>query len=248
MKNFRKELIVAVIFFVVGFVIFYIIALPNDNELRIVTKTFEESNDVYSIYIEYPQFPDLPDDFNEKIETVVLGASDGFKKSADESRSRRIETSKGGENLKFDYTFGTSWAPATLSDDVVSFVIKTHFYIGGAHGGENIYTFNYDLRNDRDVTLEFLFSSSPDYLQKVSQFAINYLESRLRVSGDTLPNMSMIHDGAGPNKENFDNFTLRALDTITFYFEEYQVAPYSAGSQEVVMPLSYILPKEVAKK
>lgn len=45
----------------------------------------------------------------------------------------------------------------------------------------------------------------------------------------------MIHEGTEPIPENYDLFTISDKG-LTIYFEKYQVAPGSAGSQAVLIP------------
>ena len=46
---------------------------------------------------------------------------------------------------------------------------------------------------------------------------------------------ALFADGALPKPENYQTFVVGA-DSVTFIFQEYQVAPYAAGPQEVSLP------------
>jgi hypothetical protein len=45
----------------------------------------------------------------------------------------------------------------------------------------------------------------------------------------------MISDGTAPDADNFGTFTFTP-NTITIYFQQYQVGPYSIGMPTVTIP------------
>ncbi len=221
----------------------YLLFSNHTDTLRVEVKNYSEKTDTLDIYVEYPQFPELPKAFNEKIKNTILDAEAGFKKESLENEKARKETG-GARASSGEYTFSTEWVPDQLNTTMVSFVIRAWHYTGGAHGGQTIYTFSYDVKKKKEVVLSELFPNSPDYLARISQYAINDLKLTLEQSGGTLPNMDMLQAGASPKEENFMLFTLGSQGSITFYFSQYQVAPYVYGEQRVVMPLSFLLEKK----
>ncbi|MDP3882811.1 MAG: RsiV family protein, partial [Candidatus Staskawiczbacteria bacterium] len=91
-----------------------------------------------------------------------------------------------------------------------------------------------DLKNNKDIQLSDLFPGQPDYLQKISDFSIQNLAAQMQAKiGGT--DGAWIDQGANPSLENFSIFLINK-DNIIFYFPEYQVAPYAAGSFQVTMP------------
>jgi hypothetical protein len=56
---------------------------------------------------------------------------------------------------------------------------------------------------------------------------------------DTLQDKWMISEGTKPEANNFRNWNLEE-DGILITFEEYQVAPYVYGAQEVEIPYSVL--------
>lgn len=233
--------IVSILFIFFGW--FFFVRSAKDS-LRIVVKNYSEKTSLYDTHIEYPQFPDLPKAFNKKIQTTVLEAEAQFKKSSEENEKARKDT--GGKTIvPGEYSFAVGWVPDQLNSDMVSFVMRTAYYTGGAHGGQDIFTFNYDLKKKKEISLSELFLNTPDYLDRISQFAINELKLEMKQTSGVEPNMDMLISGASPKIENFSRFTLGAGDSITFYFPQYQVAPYVFGEQKVLMPLSYLVQKKV---
>ena len=238
----KKFLIVSVALLAIS-ILGYIYLFRGVDTLRVEVKNYSEKTDTLDIYVEYPQFPELPKAFNEKIKNTIVEAEEEFKKEALENEKMRNETRE-TSMPSAEYTFSTEWVPDQLNTDMVSFVIRAWYYTGGAHGGQTIYTFNYDLKKNKEIVLSELFPNSPDYLARISQYAINDLKLSLEQSGGALPSMDMLQAGASPQEENFRLFTLGNQGTITFYFSQYQVAPYVYGEQSVVMPLSYLLEKK----
>jgi hypothetical protein len=79
-----------------------------------------------------------------------------------------------------------------------------------------------------------IFSGQENYLQKISDYCVAELAKQItKNAGNT--DGAWIQDGAGPVAENFSKFLINK-DSITFYFEQYQVAPYAWGNFEVGMP------------
>lgn len=232
--------IVAVLVILFGWFFFF---RTTKDSLRIVVKNYSEKTSLYETHIEYPQFPDLSKTFNKKIQTTILDAEAKFKKSSEENEKARKDTG-GRATASGEYSFAVSWVPDQLNSNTVSFVVRVSYYTGGAHGGEDVFTFNYNILKKKEVALSELFLTTPDYLDRISQFAINELKLQMKQTSGVDPNMDMLIAGASPKVENFSRFTLGAGDTITFYFPQYQVAPYVFGEQKVLMPLSYLIQKK----
>jgi hypothetical protein len=91
------------------------------------------------------------------------------------------------------------------------------------------------LKRGRVLKLEDLFRPDSGYLKAVAERAVAEL-LKLDLGDD-----EWIRRGAGPGARNYAcwNFTPEGLQ-ITF--DVYQVAPYSAGRQEVVIPYAALTP------
>ncbi len=236
----KRNVIIAVVFFLVGIIFYSFWVRPDTNQLRVVVENVDEVTSLYSIHVSYPQFPDLPKEFNKKIKTTFINEITLFKIAATENMEARKETAQKDEDILSDLTYTSGWSAEQLNKNLVSVVAHTLFYQGGAHGGQKIYTFSFDVKNKHEVTLDSLFGKTKNYLEKISQFTLNDLKSQLQRESSGEPNMGMLQEGTSPKLENFSRFTVGSAETLTFYFEEYQVAPYAAGEKQVIMPISYI--------
>ncbi len=111
----------------------------------------------------------------------------------------------------------------------VRFTIQT-YYSGAAHPGDASSTVTYDLEAGKDVSMSDLFVAKADYLTEISKYCIAQLSTRdIGFQGFEL--------GATATPENYRNWNVTA-DGLMITFDEYQVAPYAAGPQTVVVPYS----------
>ncbi len=222
-------------------VLLYMLFHVDPTVVPISVHTFSEKTAGYDVALEYPEFTALPNVFNVHIKTTVLDALKVFKDTSAESEANRHAQNGKGQPA-YQYSFKQRFTPEQLSSTVISVVLYTSYFAGGAHGGADIYTFNYDRQKKHEISLDEIFSSVPDYLHRISEFTLSNLKENLRTAGGGHdPDMTMLTQGLAPTQENFSRFTLGSDHTITFYFPAYQVAAYVYGEQKVTMPLSFIL-------
>lgn len=222
-------------FFCAGIVLigYFLISDRNPNHRNLTVVSVSEKTGNLSIEAEYPQFSGLSGSFNSKIEHSVLAQIAEFKKNVSEL-SQNTHGDKKDTSDKF--IFRASWSPDQLSDSMVSILLREYSYVGGAHGIHTTETYTFDVKKKKEVTLADVFSGTPGYLERISQYAMNDIKSQLGSEAV----MDMIREGTTPNENNFAVFTLSRDNMITFYFPEYQVAPYASGEQRVTMPISFI--------
>jgi len=193
---------------------------------------------------EYPQFTNAVPAFNDRILGTVLDAAASHVKDATENWQARVATAQPGENIgqypadPNDLAFLVSWSPAQANGRFVSFIMRYGGYTGGAHGYEDMTTFNYDVAAKRDIALQDIFPNDPEYLTKLSAASRIQLAAHFKTAfgpgADVGLLTEMMETGTAPTEENFKHFTF--TDTaVTVYFEQYQVAPYAAGEQTVTI-------------
>lgn len=123
--------------------------------------------------------------------------------------------------VKTDHVLGLSW-------DVYQ------EYMGSAHPSEVLLPMMYNLDTGSQIMLADLFKPGSDYLKRLSQFCTQQLTASFAGSGYPL-----FEDGLKPTPQNFANFLIRP-EGLYFLFNPYQVAPYVAGMQEVVVPYAMV--------
>jgi hypothetical protein len=113
--------------------------------------------------------------------------------------------------------------------DLVSLKFQIMIYIqGAAHPGTHIRTVNYDLETGTYINLAQLFLPGSDYLERIANYCIEQLSGR-----DI--GFESFSSGAQPLPENYGNWNITA-GGLLITFDEYQVAAYAAGPQEVTVP------------
>ncbi len=200
----------------------------------------QDSTSTPSISYEYPQFPSLPTDLNEAISSSTLSRVAEFKGDVTDNYAARNATAiKAEAGIPLNvYSFISSWQPAQINSRFISLIIRYDSYTGGANGNQDLQTFNYDVANNRMVTLADLFTDMPDYLAYISTTTREQLRrSEAEASPGYVPGQ-MFLDGTGPTLGNFTNFTFTD-NIVTFYFPKYGVAPGSFGEQRAEISLHY---------
>ncbi len=210
------------------------INLSGDVEL--VGKQIKENNKQlnYQIDAQYPQLnggnnPNLPK-FNQVSRMVVMKDVAEFKKAmAPEEGEEPPPEDSMGSDLGIGYTI------ALAQDDLVSVKFDvSSYYQGAAHPNSYSTVLNYDLRNGKQLKLADLFNSGAKYLQTISTHCIADLKKQAKDKGLL---DDQIQEGAAPVAKNYKSWTItkRGLGIV---FDAYQVGPYAAGPQFVLVPYS----------
>ncbi|WP_291358464.1 DUF3298 and DUF4163 domain-containing protein [Desulfovibrio sp.] len=119
------------------------------------------------------------------------------------------------------------------SPKVVSVIFNVYSYTGGAHGNLVITCRNYDLASGKRLDFADLFKDPEKALELMSAYARESLTKSLGEESDE----EMIREGTAPELTNFGELALTPAG-VTIQFQPYQVGPWSAGPQQVEMPLA----------
>jgi hypothetical protein len=161
--------------------------------------------------------------FNQAVETYTQQTLQTFKEDvANLDPSIPSETSS---YIDIDYEVNNATA------DLLSVEMKITIYEAGAmHPGHTLYGINYDLQEGKFLNLADLFQPDAQYLETISSFCIDSLSSR---------NILSWEEGALPKAENYQVWNL-APEGMIIFFNEYQIAPYAAGPQSVLIPYEHL--------
>lgn len=189
----------------------------------------------------YPQFSQASDAFNKEIADAMQASVNDFKTSAGNDYEAHLKM--GGDDFQKEFTKGNYYeyqmdtTTVQSNDDMVSVVIHVGGYDGGAHGYQNVFTFNYDVKKQKDIHLSDLLSLKDASVQSRAQLTKKFLQTDNQTTLDS--NLQqMLDDGTDPTSaDNFQDFTTDGKN-VTLYFPEYQVAPYVYGEQTVTIPIS----------
>jgi len=210
-----------------------------------VAKSVKENNKtlVYEIDAQYPQLtggtnPNF-EKFNALARSFVMKTVAGFKKdmAPEEGEEPRPEGSMGSD-------LGISYTINLAQDDLVSVQFDIgSYYQGAAHPNSHSETLNYDLKNGKQLKLSDIFKPGSKYLQTLSTYCIADLKKQSKEKNTELLD-DMLNEGASPKATNYESWTITKRG-IGINFDSYQVAPYAAGPQFVMVPYSAL--KELIK-
>ena len=174
----------------------------------------QESTDTYTIDATYPQFG-IPS-VDAAIKSTVDAGLNEFRSYPPNPPDS--STPKNSFIGKFDHVY--------QGVDVVSVSLITSEDTGGAHPNTNIITVNVDLRTGHVLTPDDVIALIGKTL---SQVAVGSQEQVTTAIGSD----EIFADGFAATADNYATFRIDK-DSVTFIFNNYQVAPYSAGPQQAV--------------
>ncbi|HEY0726565.1 MAG TPA: DUF3298 domain-containing protein [Pyrinomonadaceae bacterium] len=208
-------------------------------EVEIVSKQIKESNKklMYEIAAQYPQLsggsnPNF-EKFNQLVRGSVMKKVSGFKKdmAPEEGEEPRPEGSMGSD-------LSIAYKVALAQDDLISVQFDVgSYYQGAAHPNSYTEVINYDLKNGRQLKLSDLFKPGAKFLQPIASYCIADLKKQ-RATGAALTD-SEIDSGAAPTAKNYESWTITRKG-LGINFDAYQVGPYAAGPQFVMVPYAVV--------
>jgi hypothetical protein len=130
---------------------------------------------------------------------------------------------------EFGSYLDVSYQLTAAGPDWLSLNFLMSVYIdGAAHPYHYTIAYTYDLANNRPMTLAELFQPDSPYLERMANYAIQELTER---------EVLFVPEGANPTEENYRHWNITP-EGVMITFDEYQVAPYAAGRQQVTIPYS----------
>lgn len=201
-------------------------------------ETIHETNEFYDIQVEYPKFENI-DDLNNKVSNLISEKISAFKQDSKDNWEARKATATPEypvpENPESPFPFIAEWKPIQLNNNYISFVVNLYYFTGGAHGANEIYAFNYDVKNKKEITMMDFLNSSQQSFEKLAILANQQVTSQL--GNETQTNdflKQMIADGTKATPENYQNFNFN-YNSLIIYFQQYQVAPGSSGEITITL-------------
>jgi hypothetical protein len=211
-------------------------------EVEIVNKQIKESNKklMYEIEANYPQLTGGINPNTEKLNQLLRSVVN--KKVAE---FRKEMAPKPDEEPRPEGSMGSdinvAYKVALAQDDLASIQFDVgSYYQGAAHPNSYTEVVNYDLKNGKQLKLSDLFKPGTKYLQAISSYSIDDLKKQAKAKGSgSMLDDSSIQSGAGPTSKNYDSWTITKKG-LGINFDAYQVGPYAAGPQFVMVPYSVI--------
>jgi uncharacterized protein DUF3298 len=196
--------------------------------VTLISQPYKEANQTppFTLTSQTPQLTGSEDPrviaFNQRLNELVTKEVDIWRQSFLQNTAPTVNN---GSTLEVTYTL------LSQIGDLWSFKFDFSFYSdGAAHPGLNSLTLNYDLGQGKELALADLFLPNTNYLEAISKYCIAELSKQPFFDGP-------FSEGAQPTPENYRNWNMTPAG-LMITFDEYQVAPYAAGPQQVVVPYS----------
>jgi len=208
-------------------------SVPFYESVTVTSVAYDElqtTTPMYEITGQTPQLQGSDDPrvttFNAAMQQLTQNEVDAFKKNM-----QSVVVIPEVPNSSFDFHYELL---SSAGNKIVSIKFSFEgFTSGQAHPYHYTITVNYDLEQSKELTLDQLFASNANYLQPISDYCKTQLATRdIGFQGD-------FTKGADPLPENYKNWNITA-DGLAITFDEYQVAPYAAGPQTVVVPYNVL--------
>jgi Protein of unknown function (DUF3298)/Deacetylase PdaC len=205
-------------------------------EVEIVTRQIKEANKKlkYEIDAEYPELTGSRDpnfeNFNQAAKALVTREVNEFRKSVTEASEEQIAGETGSD-------LGIGYTVVLARDDLISVQFDTgSYYRGAAHPNSHSQVLNFDLNRGSALRLQDLFTPGAKYLQTIADYCIQDLKKQSSLKDGMLDDSS-IESGAAADAKNYESWIITRKG-LGINFDAYQVGPYAAGPQFVLVPYS----------
>jgi len=174
--------------------------------------------------LEYAEFPFVMERLDSVIDTEIQDFMTMFVESG-------LAPSWAGWGLSMVYS------EVRHSETIFTVIFDEYLYTGGAHGIPLTYAFTFDTETETELTLDDVFIDVEAGLAVVAPLAVDQVTELLGEFADA----DWIETGTATDVDT--NYATWALsdEGIIFYFGAYQVAPYAAGTQTVIIPFTDLL-------
>ncbi len=199
-------------------------------------KTIEltENLDYLSTNIKYPEFADLPE-LNKRISNSVLSNWKNFKSYSKSEWNEIAELNNRGNGKLSPFEYLVTYE-VSGNNNIISILLNTYIFNGGAHGNTSLITLNYDINTGKYINIQ---QASDMTFNEISEVCRKQLYKKL-IDDDKsgMPPSEidsireMINTGAFPQAGNFEIFIVDGIKVYAL-FEPYSVAPYAYGVQKI---------------
>ncbi len=211
--------------------------IQGEMEARARQKLTKET-DAISVDITYPIIPENGE-YLAKTASVNAEIREGINKRISTFEKDANENVQLGMGLPQEVKSTVTGSPSLRdsSERYVSLFMGIEWYLrGAAHPSHTIDTYVYDYEKGALVGVSEFFKPGSAYLERLSVLAKEDLvKQSMRGDLGYVYDENIVNEGTFPIKENFARM-LPMKDGLAIYFNEYQVAPYAAGPQQVMIP------------
>jgi len=214
--------------------------------VRVAPKVTKETNKEkhYTVEAEYPQIEGDPrfDNFNREARGMITKDVAAFKtgetvQESDSSDETPAETLDSSLDIGYEIRYAT--------DDLISVEFtESEYSRGAAHPNSSTQVLNFDVKSGKKLALADLFNPNSKYLSVISEYCIKALKDQSKKDNDSMLDDDLLKSGASPRADNYRAWSITKKG-LWITFDPYQVAPYAAGPQYVLVPYSAV--KDIIK-
>lgn len=167
----------------------------------------------------------LPDDqrydqFNQAAEALVRDETDAFKAEITNPKNRFAELQMGSFiDVTYDVFYGERGLVSVL-------FYVTYYLSGAAHPNHRTLPLNFDLNQNKPLSLADVFQKYSPYLQALVDLCTADLKRQKAMEWS---------ENLKPVPETFHSWVIQK-DSLLIWFDPYEVASYAAGPQKVILP------------
>lgn len=190
--------------------------------------------------VSYPEFTEL----DSAVQSIFYQQLTGIVTSDEENAAHSLEEE--GKNFVEDFAQMKSEMPdlamawyfkstsnaLIVSDTLISVQVDVDSFMGGAHGMYNTSFINIDSKNGAPYLIDrFLKPGYQEFLNELG-------EEEFRKEQDLADTTSLEEAGFSFPENRFqlnENYGFRK-EGIVFFYNSYEVGPYSMGSTEIIIP------------
>ena len=210
----------------------------TENQISITTMKLQSEDENLKIDLQYPQIGGLD---NTEIESSINAV---FTQAASSAVEEGLQNSYSTMQTKQQYPDFTNKAETDLNyrvtynqNDLLSIVLYTYQYAGGAHGSTIQTSYIFNLSTGKILALADLMKSKAADVSYINAAIRTEIDKRV-ASGGLVEFSDSKFETIGDNPDYY-----LTNDAIVFYFQEYQYFPYAAGIQE--FPIKYTELKDI---
>lgn len=192
----------------------------------------QETGPHYSIGASFPVLPESTDAqvaANQEIRSLVEAIIAPFR--GDLAEAAR-EAERGGSGWQGpDWSLLIDYGPTHRTERFLAIPFSGYVYTGGAHGMPVIETLVIETATGQRIPPEGLFAPGTDWLEALSSRCLSELQGRDLLGDDD----EWLRRGTAPQPGNYQ-LLFPGADGLRVTFAPYSIAPYAAGTLEVVIP------------
>ena len=201
--------------------------LKRSENTRIVDKVIEKKEDNISFDVVIPEINGLNNQEKEKeINSKINNYTEDWLNEIEEVAKEYFAD---GIEVSFPYEANSRYVVTRNDVNIISFYIDYYQFTGGAHGITRRVPYTIDVESGEVLEISSLFNDKFDYKSVID----NEIRRQINEEEDKYFDKGKMFKGI----DDTQKFYISDSDLI-IYFNQYEIAPYSAGIIEFNIPIS----------